>query len=721
VDISIEEVLFFLYNKSMPQKIKKLFSPLFRKQTLLLPFIFLILFGFLFPSQPAQAQQTWEERGTTWGFIKWITGIEAAGVALSWAGSAAKGTAYWIFTLLFSILGTINVAFAGLAIAILNYVLSPNFITLSYTNPANNPIIAAGLDVTRNFVNMILVLILIYIALATILRLAGYETKKLLITFVIVALLVNFAPLLCGLIVDATNIVMNYFTKNISTFLSFSNRLATLWGDFLNTPPWAETQKLAQVFFQSLAIAVFGAFAGLIFLLFSVVFLVRYIAIWVLVILSPLAFACYILPATKKYWTLWWNQFLQWSFIGVTMGFFLYLATILLSKTESIFKNPNIGGLESPVNQLFVYLVPLAFLYLGFLIGLSTSAFGASSVMGLTKRTGRKVGGWVGGKAAAGIWRKAEEKGQIREKVGAITKKWEEKPFIRAFIPQAMRKYAEMRPSIEEARKKLSVHGSPELGHRAAVGDIYGKDAAAGLLELVERGDSNDWFKQHMMQYGIDPGDKDAMERLHDKPEYRQKMARLLKIALSSGYHNTILRGSPRLAEFAVDAGLYKELAGLPREEMRKKAIKRATEEARPQHVKNFEQEDIENEDVIEGFMTRGRDIWQAVAGVKRGHLKPLEVIGKMYKKQAGFSEMNEEELKKISKEQLTKTWENFEKTSRETGKNGIFLYLDSARAKEQGWTREEIIKMATGQQIILPKEKKKTSTVGDEVRIEQD
>ena len=63
---------------------------------------------------------------------------------------------------------------------------------------------------------MILVLILIYIALATILRLAGYETKKLLVTFVIVALLVNFAPVICGLVVDASNIVMNYFVKDLS-------------------------------------------------------------------------------------------------------------------------------------------------------------------------------------------------------------------------------------------------------------------------------------------------------------------------------------------------------------------------------------------------------------------------------------------------------------------------------------------------------------------------
>ena len=103
------------------------------------------------------------------------------------------------------------------------------------------------------------------------------------------------------------------------------------------------------------------------------------------------------------------------------MGFFLYLATILLSKTESIFKNPNISGIETQINILFVYLVPLAFLYLGFMIGLSTSAMGASTVIGLTKKYGKK-GGLYGAYGAARLANRAigsewAEKRGLKEKL----------------------------------------------------------------------------------------------------------------------------------------------------------------------------------------------------------------------------------------------------------------------------------------------------------------
>ncbi len=409
--------------------------------------------------------------------VYWIGSAIISIIAGSWIGNLDLGEkiATWIFLLLFSILGTITIGFAGLAIAILNYVLSPDFVSLDYTN-RTNPIIDAGLSVTMSFVNMILVLVLIYIALATILRLAGYETKKLLITFVIVALLVNFAPVICGLIVDASNIVMNYFTKNISTFLTFSDRLSQLWGDFLGAPPWAEKAKLAEGAAKALAITIFGAFAGLIFLLFSVVFIVRYIAIWLLVILSPLAFACYILPATKKYWNLWWNQFLQWSFVGVTMSFFLYLATILLSKVD-MFKNPNIGNAGTQINILLTYLAPLAFLYLGFIVGISTSAFGASAVMNLTKKYGKK--GALYGAAGAGTALRGIP--QISRAEEAIRRRMERVPLLGRVIggPGAFEKGRAGR--METEKKAIeSIPDTPE-GNKAILERIQ-------RLPLTDRG-----------------------------------------------------------------------------------------------------------------------------------------------------------------------------------------------------------------------------------------
>jgi len=98
----------------------------------------------------------------------------------------------------------ISWGFAALTGIILDISISPSLISLSYTNPANNPIIKQGLMVTQSFVNMLLVLGLIYIALCITLKMRETQAKKMLAKLIIVALLVNFAPVLCGLVVDAS-------------------------------------------------------------------------------------------------------------------------------------------------------------------------------------------------------------------------------------------------------------------------------------------------------------------------------------------------------------------------------------------------------------------------------------------------------------------------------------------------------------------------------------
>jgi len=308
--------------------------------------------------------------------------------------------------------------FAGFAGLILNWVISPNFIALSYTRPGyniaagENPVIAIGLGITQGFVNMLLVLILVYIALATILRLAGYQTQKLLVTFVIVALLVNFSPLICGLIVDATNIIMHFFLRELTGVANLVNSLKSIKDVAIAGWDWTTFKVTRQIelVMSLVALAVFNLFSALALLLFASIFMLRYIAIWILVILSPLAFACYILPATKRFFDMWWHQFIQWSIVGITAGFFLYLGEQIVSFAPTMYGTPPPGAFPLGA-AILPYLVPLAFLYIGLIVGLQSAAFGATAAISLTKKAGKKAGKWTGG-AARGIpaVSRAEEK-----------------------------------------------------------------------------------------------------------------------------------------------------------------------------------------------------------------------------------------------------------------------------------------------------------------------
>ena len=265
----------------MSGKLKKIFSLLAKKK---IPLLFLVCLGLLLIPLPASALFH-TGLSDVWESIKNLP-ITLPSALIATAAFAA---------------GAIFAVSSSVAIAFLTWVTSSGFTQLSFTNvglspgdPAWNTVIDAGLKVTQGFVNMVLVLVLVYIALATILRLAGYETKKLLVTFVIVALLVNFAPVLVGLIVDAANISMQFFLDRIQEIGgNLSSRLTSLWNGF--SAGFFDSIFDRSVMLNKAATLTLSAFlylaSTIIYFLFGILFIVRYMVIWILVILAPIAFA----------------------------------------------------------------------------------------------------------------------------------------------------------------------------------------------------------------------------------------------------------------------------------------------------------------------------------------------------------------------------------------------------------------------------------------------
>ncbi len=100
----------------------------------------------------------------------------------------------------------------------------------------------------------------------------------------------------------------------------------------------------------------------------------------------------------------WWQQFIQWSMIGVVAGFFLYLAEQMMVLTAN--NDLKIGGVPldqiggtSPAgwfDQILPYGIILVLLYIGFIIAISTSATGADKVISVATKGGKIAGSWAG-------------------------------------------------------------------------------------------------------------------------------------------------------------------------------------------------------------------------------------------------------------------------------------------------------------------------------------
>src|SRR3989344_4382648 len=84
------------------------------------------------------------------------------------------------------------------------------------------PMVDSGWVVFRDVANMLFIFILLYIAIATILNVA--DTKKMLTTVIVTALLVNFSLFLTKVVVDASNIVaLAFYNKILSISPSSDN------------------------------------------------------------------------------------------------------------------------------------------------------------------------------------------------------------------------------------------------------------------------------------------------------------------------------------------------------------------------------------------------------------------------------------------------------------------------------------------------------------------
>lgn len=439
---------------------------------------------------------------------------------------------------------------------------------------------------TRDLVNLFFIIILVVIALATILRIKEYQFQKTLPILIIVALLVNFSPVIVGFFVDFFSLLTNLFLKNLSFgqgfFASTTLLNKQMWGLFAGVFNPFESPLI--YFSRLAAISTLGAYFGLgtfVFLIIAFLYLARVLAFWILLILAPLAFAAYILPATRRIWTMWWNQLFQWGIVGLVLAFFLYLSSNFLfyaveetfkieefsllgalpgeSLSESTFSltAQTSGNLPRGIAGLLTVLLPygisLVFLIIGIMVGLTSGAMGADQIISWSKRGGKwakaQVGrgirayGWglMGG--AMGAIRGVRERKGPAGKIGGFFQEGTKGAFTPAGREEAKRWYrrsletmrmakageyeAERRKKISEAAKYYESLSQEELERffqRPAINRQEMLDQA-GMIEPLLKYEISEQTKRKIVKIVEDlrlPRDKILEKRLDLAIEFKK-------------------------------------------------------------------------------------------------------------------------------------------------------------------------------------------------------
>jgi hypothetical protein len=361
------------------------------KKTFFVVFLFLVVVATAVPHVAFAWSWPWN-----WAADAVVAGTINAFIAIAFA----------IPLFIVSIAATISKLLLGIVLSVA--------LNASYTNTTS---VNVGWPIVRDLGNMMIVLGFVVIGIATALRIREYEAKQLLVKLIIAALLINFSLLICGMFIDATNIIMRFFFDTagpgggwITPLLDITDLIGNIGA---NSPLVFGSVLVGMMFFYFIEFFVD--------LLYALLIICRMVAISMLVILSPLAFVCYVFPATKKIWSMWWDNFFQWCIIVLPAGLFYYIGEKMISMqnnntvatTAQIIK----GGLASYIKtNMDLILIPGLFLIVGFFVSLKFAPMGAGAIMNFAnKNKGKILGGGLAalqkGSGAAGAklqqWGKA--------------------------------------------------------------------------------------------------------------------------------------------------------------------------------------------------------------------------------------------------------------------------------------------------------------------------
>lgn len=205
-------------------------------------------------------------------------------------------------------------------------------------------------SVIRDLANITFIFVLLYAAIKTILG-EGGDMKKTITGVVMAAVLLNFSLLFTKLIVDASNILTITFYSQIvkpnqgdpsqSTYSGLSDTimqplgLTTLYNPLLGNDLFEQLQhSLSKVAIVSIGSSIFMFAVAGVFLAISGMFIVRYISIMLLLMLSPVWILGTWLPQLKKYSGQWVSRLSsEVTFAPVFM--IMMWATIVVINTSS--------------------------------------------------------------------------------------------------------------------------------------------------------------------------------------------------------------------------------------------------------------------------------------------------------------------------------------------------------------------------------------------------
>jgi len=294
-------------------------------------------------------------------------------------------------------------------------------------------IVNVGWKIFRDIANICFIFILLAIAIGTILRIDSYHVKKTLATVIIAALLLNFSLFFTKVVIDASNILALQFYKQIvvtgdssawdgglSSAMMNALGVASIYSDpngeksdsFIN----AVTDQ-ATTLSNIITIGAYGSVliicAAFVFLVGTILFLIRTIVLVFLMILSPLAFMCLSLPSLKGHFSKWQSRLINEAFFAPAFMIMIYIVFKALSQQHTTDGNKVMNfasfltGNKDAVGTAFTFLVLIGLMLGSLVVAKKFGATGGDFARNIAGKASFGATAWMGRQTLGRAFNKA--------------------------------------------------------------------------------------------------------------------------------------------------------------------------------------------------------------------------------------------------------------------------------------------------------------------------
>lgn len=220
--------------------------------------------------------------------------------------------------------------FGKLAIQLIHILI----LVAGYNSYMTAPAVTAGWVILRDVANLFFVALILVVSIGSIVNPDRFGGARQVFRILLYALLVNFSRTIAGLFIDISQLIMLTFVNGFAQAAG-GNFVEALGISKLTDFPQnggaiGVGMTLAAIFMALIMFVIIVVVVGVM----TVALVVRMVTLWMLVVMSPIAFALGSSDLTKKYYAEWWSKFSKELTVGPIVAFFLWLSLMTFQSSS---------------------------------------------------------------------------------------------------------------------------------------------------------------------------------------------------------------------------------------------------------------------------------------------------------------------------------------------------------------------------------------------------